>query len=220
MYNTIVAQNTDSAGGDDIGGTGITMASSNNMVGYDDSGTVAASTNPIVLDGASADLGALANNGSPTQTIALLAGSPAIDAGSNTWADTYGVTTDQRGVRGGQPDALNAGQFVDIGAYEASSSYLVTTTADSTAIGTLRSAILWANASTNANPANLTPAGPAHQHDRFRHTGKRPRIHRNRPGPFRRGVHLLDNRADSGPACARPGRHHRRPQPTRCWPSG
>ena len=99
---------------------------------------------------------ALANNGGPTQTIALVAGSPAIDAGSNSWADAYGVTTDQRGaVRGGQPDAVNAGHTVDIGAYEASSSYLVTTTADSTAIGTLRSAILWADASTNANPANL-----------------------------------------------------------------
>ena len=57
LYNTIVAQNTDSAGGDDIAGTGITTASSNNLVGVDDSGTVAASTNPIVLDGASADLG-------------------------------------------------------------------------------------------------------------------------------------------------------------------
>ena len=160
LYNTIVAENTDSAGGDDVGGAGITMASSNNMVGYDDSGTVAASTDPIVLGGASADLGLLASNGGQTQTIALLAGSRAIDAGSNTWADAYGVTTDERGaVRGGQPDAVEAGSTVDIGAYEASSSYLVTTTADSTAIGTLRSAILWADVSTNANPENL--ASPA-----------------------------------------------------------
>ena len=34
----------------------------------------------------------LANNGGPTQTLALVAGSPAIDAGTDT------VTTDQRGA--------------------------------------------------------------------------------------------------------------------------
>ena len=46
-------------------------------------------------------LGPLANNGGPTQTIALLPGSPAIDAGSNALAvdPTTGqpLTTDQRG---------------------------------------------------------------------------------------------------------------------------
>ena len=159
LYNTIVAQNTDSGGADDIAGTGITSASSNNLVGADDSGTVASSN---LLGGGNPYLGALADNGGPTETIALEPGSPAIDAGSNDWADTYGVTTDQRGaLRGGQPDALNAGQFVDIGAYEASSSYMVTATADSDAIGTLLSAILWANTSSNANPANLASPTPA-----------------------------------------------------------
>jgi hypothetical protein len=55
---------------------------------------------------------------------------------------------------------LNAGTTADIGAYEASSSYLVTSTADSDAPGTLRGALLWAAASTNANPANLSNAQP------------------------------------------------------------
>ena len=44
----------------------------------------------------------LADNGGPTQTIALLPGSPAIDAGSNALAvDAQGnpLTTDQRGTR-------------------------------------------------------------------------------------------------------------------------
>ncbi len=154
LYNTIVAENIDSSGADDIAGNGVTSASSNNLVGADESCTVPISN---LLAGANPYLGTLSYNGGPTETIALLANSPAIDAGRNTLADTYGVTTDQRGaVRGGQPDALNAGSTVDIGAYEASASYVVTTTADSYAIGTLRSAILWADAgSTNANPANL-----------------------------------------------------------------
>ena len=161
LYNTIVAQNTDSSGGGDIAGAGITAMSSNNLVGTDDSGTVAASVNAILLDGGSAHLGLLANYGGPTPTIALEAGSPAIDAGSNSSATAFNLATDQRGaVRGGQSDAVNAGSTVDIGAYEASSSYLVTTTADSTAIGTLRSAILWADLSTNANPANLASPQP------------------------------------------------------------
>ena len=62
-------------------------------------------------------LGPLANNGGPTQTMALLPGSPAIDAGSNALAvDANGnpLTTDQRGA--GFPRIVNG--TVDIGAYE------------------------------------------------------------------------------------------------------
>jgi CSLREA domain-containing protein len=57
-------------------------------------------TNPL--------LGALQDNGGPTLTHALLAGSPAIDAGSNIGCPT----TDQRGV------ARPQGTACDIGAYE------------------------------------------------------------------------------------------------------
>ena len=163
LYNTIVAQNIDSGGADDIGGSGITRVSSNNLVGVDDSigGQVANTIGHILFGAGNPGLDVLHPNGGPTDIIALLAGSPAIDAGSNSWADTYGLTTDQRGAqRGGQPDAVNAGSTVDIGAYEASSSYLVTSTADSTDIGTLRSAIQWANNSGNANPANVANAAP------------------------------------------------------------
>ncbi|MCA9050234.1 MAG: hypothetical protein KDA89_15970, partial [Planctomycetaceae bacterium] len=56
-------------------------------------------------------LGALASNGGPTQTHALLAGSTAIDAGNNT--DAAALTSDQRGYT---PRAFNS--TVDIGAYE------------------------------------------------------------------------------------------------------
>jgi len=72
-------------------------------------------------DGTNPLLGALANNGGATQTHALLANSPAINAGINTLAvDASGLplTNDQRG--NGFPRI--AGTTVDIGAYEAAGS--------------------------------------------------------------------------------------------------
>lgn len=62
------------------------------------------------ISGVSAVLGGLANNGGPTQTMALLAGSPAIDHG----ATIASITTDQRGGPRPQPP----GGAYDIGAYE------------------------------------------------------------------------------------------------------
>ena len=62
-------------------------------------------------------LGLLGYNGGPTETIALLAGSPAIDAGSTALAvdqNDNPLTTDQRGA--GYPRV--AGASVDIGAFE------------------------------------------------------------------------------------------------------
>jgi len=47
---------------------------------------------------ANARLAPLAFNGGTTQTRALLPGSPALDAGSNTLATNAGLTTDQRGT--------------------------------------------------------------------------------------------------------------------------
>src|SRR5690606_708942 len=69
-------------------------------------------------------LGPLAFNGGPTQTHALLAGSPAIDKGSNPAA----LTTDQRGA----PFVRVSGPQADIGAYEkqATPVMLVVTTAE------------------------------------------------------------------------------------------
>jgi len=66
-----------------------------------------------IIDG-SANLGPLANNGGPTKTMALLAGSDAIDAGSNGYAT--GLNYDQRGP--GYPRLYNG--TVDMGAYELS----------------------------------------------------------------------------------------------------
>jgi parallel beta-helix repeat protein len=58
-------------------------------------------------------LGSLANNGGPTQTLSLQAGSPAIDAGNNALIPP-GVNFDQRGT--GFPRVL--GSAVDMGAFE------------------------------------------------------------------------------------------------------
>jgi predicted outer membrane repeat protein len=89
--------------GDGTGGTGFT-----NGVGGDIVGTGAKPVDP--------KLGPLANNGGPTRTRALLAGSPAIDHGDNGVA----LTTDQRGVgfprrKDGNGDGV---AVVDIGAFE------------------------------------------------------------------------------------------------------
>jgi mucin-19 len=77
-------------------------------------------------------LGPLADNGGPTQTMALLPGSPAIDAGSNALAvDANGnpLTTDQRGL----PRVV--GTAVDIGAFE-SQGFTLTPVTGSTPQGT------------------------------------------------------------------------------------
>ncbi|MCB1920105.1 MAG: DUF4214 domain-containing protein [Candidatus Competibacteraceae bacterium] len=70
--------------------------------------------NDLVLAGSvSTAIGPLADNGGPTQTHALVAGSPAINAGNNALIP-IGVTTDQRGA--GFPRIV--GGTVDIGAVE------------------------------------------------------------------------------------------------------
>jgi hypothetical protein len=84
LTNTIVAGNS---GGDIFGD----ISGSNNIIGVADPG-----------------LAPLGDYGGPTQTMALLPGSPAIDAGTSTGAPT----TDQRGI------ARPPGGAVDIGAYE------------------------------------------------------------------------------------------------------
>ncbi len=93
---------------------GSSLTSSNNLVGVDETGSVSSSINPIVIGASNPGLGLPAYNGGPTQTIALLAGSPAIDAGSNALASEYSLTTDQRGA--GFPRIVNG--TVDIGAFE------------------------------------------------------------------------------------------------------
>jgi len=73
---------------------------------------------PGDMNNTNPNLGPLQNNGGPTQTQALLPGSPAIDAGNPSGCtDNKGklLKTDQRGMP--RPDSEDAGGC-DIGAYE------------------------------------------------------------------------------------------------------
>ena len=118
LDNTIVALNTSGSGAtpDDIAGT-VSLASAYNLIGTGGSGGLT-NTNGNQVGVADPGLGPLAYYGGPTQTIALLTGSPAIDAGSNALAvdpsTGQPLTTDQRGP--GFVRIYNG--TVDIGAYE------------------------------------------------------------------------------------------------------
>ena len=100
LTNSLVAQQANGAncsGGVSGGG--------NNLADDATCPTATVSATPLI--------GPLANNGGPTQTHALLLGSPAIDAGSNTICDASPVSSvDQRGVSRPQ------GATCDIGAFE------------------------------------------------------------------------------------------------------
>ncbi|MGB0563200.1 MAG: DUF4347 domain-containing protein [Spirulinaceae cyanobacterium] len=110
VQNSIIAGNFDNNAINnhpDVSGTFVD--SGNNLIGINEGsanftnstlvGTLASPLDPV--------LGPLADNGGPTQTHALLAGSPAINGG----ADIASITVDQRGI------TRVSGSF-DIGAFE------------------------------------------------------------------------------------------------------
>ena len=121
LDNTIVALNTDGtdpgAPADDIDGTVDTTNSYNNLVGTGGAGGLVNGGNGNLVGVADPGLAPLANYGGPTQTIALLPGSPAIDAGSATWSSA----TDERGISRPQ------GSAPDIGAFESQGFTIVVT---------------------------------------------------------------------------------------------
>ena len=127
LRNTLVAQNTAATGndifgavvptsdynlvGDGNGLSGLIDGVNGNQVGF--YGTI----DPLL------DPNGLQDNGGPTQTIALLAGSPALNVGA---PDLLG-SSDQRGV-------LRSGS-VNIGAYQASATAFVLATPDTATAG-------------------------------------------------------------------------------------
>jgi parallel beta-helix repeat protein/predicted outer membrane repeat protein len=106
MSSTIVFGST----GFDVDGLGAgpTFAGDHSLVGTVAAGTVITGAGNI--QGQNPLLGPLASNGGPTQTRALLAGSPAIDKGSNPAA----LANDQRGTG----FVRTSGGGTDIGAFE------------------------------------------------------------------------------------------------------
>ena len=125
LRNTIVAGNTRSGSANDIGGT-VDSSSSFNLIGFGGSGGLTNGVNNNQVGVVSPLLGTLANNGGPTQTHALLPGSPAINAGSNAIlpADTFDLDGDSNTAEALPVDQRGAGfsrivnTTVDIGAFE------------------------------------------------------------------------------------------------------
>ena len=136
LHNTIVAGNFVGTGAtaNDVAEKPLEVASRNNLIGDAGSaGGLTNGTNGNIVGSLVADIfetGVLANNRGPTQTIALKASSPAVNAGDNAsiTADTLDldgdlnttepVPFDQRGT--GFPRVI--GGIVDIGAYESANS--------------------------------------------------------------------------------------------------
>ena len=110
LYNTIMPDAV--AGTFDAHLAASQPPSSNNLIGTGGSGGLTNGTNGNIVGVTDPKLGLLANNGGPTQTMALLAGSPAIDHGSNALANAAGLTTDQRGF------GRIYHRVIDIGAFE------------------------------------------------------------------------------------------------------
>src|SRR5262249_19152516 len=137
LNNTIVAGNTTSFSAPDISGS-VEAASANNLIGDpNSSGGLTHGANGNIVgqdDGAGGRelldianvLGPLADNGGPTQTYALVAGTnPAVNAGNNSLLPA-GVVYDQRGF------ARTASGTVDIGAFERDSVDIAKMVVDST----------------------------------------------------------------------------------------
>ena len=103
LKNTIVASNTS---GLNFAGAGIYKDLGHNLSSDGSGSSFLTATGD--LNNTNPLLGKLMNNGGPTQTMALLGGSPAINAGENSGAPA----TDQRGFN------RIVGGTVDIGAFE------------------------------------------------------------------------------------------------------
>jgi hypothetical protein len=136
VFDTIVAQNT-APSSPDI--NGVMASKGHNLIGDSSGGS---GYDPSDLLNVDPLLGPLQDNGGPTQTMALLPGSPAIDAGDNTDAPPW----DQRGP--GYPRITSDDPVIDIGAFEAqaTNSFVVTNTND-VGPGSLRQAIMDADGS-------------------------------------------------------------------------
>ena len=112
LRNSIVADGIGGAKSEEctLNSGGTLVSKGHNLIGRASQCIAAPATGDLL--GANANLGPLAANGGPTQTMALLPGSAAIDAGESPCLGANGqvLSTDQRGLPRGTP--------CDIGAFE------------------------------------------------------------------------------------------------------
>lgn len=170
IYNSTFSGNTSNSA---EGGGGIAVTYqlnfSNSIIANSDGdtdcvihpgGSIGTNTNNLVEDGSclaaingDPNLGGLADNGGSTQTMALLAGSPAIDAGDDSACAASPVNNlDQRGI------ARPQGMHCDIGAfeYQLSPTHTATVTSTTTATSTLTPTRTPTNTLTNTVTATVT----------------------------------------------------------------
>lgn len=107
LENNLFADNVLNCLVDSDGGT-VSLTSAGHNLADDTSCGLTATGDQQGVSGLTSTLGPLQDNGGPTPTMALLTGSPAIDAGATIGA----ITTDQRGF------ARPQGSAYDIGAFE------------------------------------------------------------------------------------------------------
>lgn len=94
--------------------TNCTGTFSSNDYNLSSDGSCTAFTQLHDLQSVNPYVGLLANNGGPTQTHALMSGSPAIDRIPGAGGCSVNISTDQRGISRPQP----SGSMCDVGAYE------------------------------------------------------------------------------------------------------
>ncbi len=167
---TIIALNTAPSGPDVYSDYSATLTSQGfNLIGNNTGATItpAQASDKIGTSAAPIDplLGPLQNNGGPTSTCALLAGSPAIEAGDDSVLNTpLSLTTDQRGAG----FTRRSGSHVDIGAFETVFQPVITTSAAPLGAGSTSGGGTFANGASvtvQATPApgynfvNWTEAG-------------------------------------------------------------
>jgi fibronectin-binding autotransporter adhesin len=182
LRNTIVAGNTapDRPDVSSEGGAGVFNSEGHNLIGIIDgtggwitdpndpnrdyTGTAAQPLDPGLVDPGSGTI-APGNNGGPTNTIALLPTSPAVDKGDDVVLDApYNLTTDQRGPG----FSRKLGAHTDIGAFEldqpqVAPDFVVTTTDEHSdglcgmADCTLIEALNASNANASANTITFAP---------------------------------------------------------------
>lgn len=123
LSNTLLAGNDDHSGPDDCSGGGLYSGlGGHNLIGVGDGcGLVNGKNGDQVGSGAhplNPLLGPLQNNGGPTQTMALLKGSPAIDRGDDPTCMTSGATGVNNQDQRGDKRITSTDKTCDIGAYE------------------------------------------------------------------------------------------------------